>query len=312
MKYIVFGSTIINDLYFADGSSRKGILGGSIYALAGIRPYEEQVVLITKAGHDFEQYFGGYFDANHLLRDGVNFGLPHSFYTKLVYQPDGRWSESSIYPNDPLNFFDPQYQVSYDMVLPFCEAGSRGIYSESSYTDPFWNHLQEIREAAPDVKIMWELFTQEANDPSCRSSLLDLMTKVDIYSLNLPESLAFFSVTNESEAINKIKALEKPCFYRVGEKGAYFIQNGQAWFAPSYGVETSVDPTGCGNCSTAAALYGFAEGFHPLKTALAAGLAAGLNAQQFGPFPKFTADIKQDLLDQVEREFERLKEVSCF
>ena len=66
----------------------------------------------------------------------------------------------------------------------------------------------------------------------------------------------------------------------------------EAVFAPPVMVENSVDPTGCGNCSTAAALIGLAEGLPLVDAAVMANIAAGFNAQQIGPWPKVDAETQ--------------------
>ena len=86
------------------------------------------------------------------------------------------------------------------------------------------------------------------------------------------------------------------------------IQDGKAWFAPSVESESSVDSTGCGNCSTGASLYGYCEGFHPLKTACYANVAAGVNARQYGPFPEYTPEIKAQMKEEAEKLFQKLME----
>ena len=72
---------------------------------------------------------------------------------------------------------------------------------------------------------------------------------------------------------------------RLGEEGAGLVTRDSAVFAPPVKVETSVDPTGCGNCSTAAALIGFAEGLPAFDTVMMANISAGFNACQVGPWP---------------------------
>ena len=53
-----------------------------------------------------------------------------------------------------------------------------------------------------------------------------------------------------------------------------------------------MDPTGCGNCSTAAAMVGMAEGFEPARIAAFANVAADYNALQLGPYPLFSEGLR--------------------
>jgi sugar/nucleoside kinase (ribokinase family) len=306
VKYLVTGCTLLNDMNYADGSKAEGFLGGAIFTLNGIKPFCDDVLIITTAGPDFKEYFGEYYRNNGLSTDGVNFVLPRTPYNTLDYQADGRWREYSKYGRDFENTWGPAALIQASYIIQHASEQTRGIYFESASREPVWKNLTGIRSAAPNAKIMWELPTPDIDNPEVKNNITELIEKCDIYSINLPESKTYFGTHSEEESIEAIIALGKPCFFRVGEKGAYMIEEKQAWFAPSYGVEESVDPTGCGNCSTGTAMYGFCEGLHPLKTAILANLAASLNARQFGPYPLFTDELRTELLEKAEAEFMRL------
>ncbi len=308
-KYLVAGCTILNDMFYADGSRAVACLGGAIYALNGIKPFCDDVMIVTVAGPDFDETFGKYYRQNGLTQAGVKLLLPKTHYNNLEYHPDGRWWEYSKYGPEFEAEWWPKAQVRAEYVIEFAGAETRGLYFESSVREEMWTRLDAIRAAAPGAKILWELPTAETADTGLRGQVLALIGALDAYSLNLPESFTFFGTSSEAESVNAILALGKPCFFRVGERGSYMIQDGRAWFAPAMGVERSVDATGCGNCSTGAALYGLAEELHPLKTAVMANLAAGLNAQQFGPYPHFTAELRAELFQMAEAEFARLLEM---
>jgi sugar/nucleoside kinase (ribokinase family) len=293
---------------YADGSKAEGFLGGAIYTASGIKPFCDEVLMITTAGPDFDDSFGGYYRQNNLSLDGVNFVLPKTPYNILDYHADGRWWEYSKYGPDFEKEWGPKALIQASFVLRHANEQTRGIYFESASREPVWKNLAEIRNAAPNARIMWEVPTPDIDDPEAKKHISDLIDKVDIYSLNLPESMTYFGTNSEQESIAAIIALGKPCFFRVGEKGAYMIEDGEGWFAPSVGVDQSVDPTGCGNCSTGTAMYGFCEGLHPLKTVILANLAASLNALQYGPYPSFTAELRAMLLERAEGDFRRLAE----
>lgn len=309
MNYLITGCTIINDINYSDGSKAEGFLGGSIYTVSGIKPYCDDVLLITTAGPDFNEYFGEYYQKNGLSTGGVNFVLPRTQYNTLDYHADGRWWEYSKYGPEFEKEWGPKALIQASFVIQYSNEFTRGIYFESSVRESVWKNLAEIRLAAPNAKIMWEIPTPDIDNPDIpKQEILALIEKCDIYSLNLPEAKTFLETSSEQESIEAILALGNPCFFRVGTKGAYLIMDGKAWFAPSKGVENSVDATGCGNCSTGTALFGFCEGLHPLKTVIMANFAAELNAKQFGPYPWFTAELRAELIKKVEAEYTRLTE----
>jgi sugar/nucleoside kinase (ribokinase family) len=299
---------LLNDMNYADGSKAEGFLGGTIYTVAGIKPYSDDVLFITTAGPDFDQYFGDYYKKNNLSMEGVQFVLPKTEYNILDYAPDGRWWEYSKYGKDFERDWGPVALIKASFITKYSNEETLGIYFESGIQESVWKGIVEIRKAAPNAKIMWEIPTYDIDNPEVKERIGTLIKNVDIYSLNLPESMNYFGTKNEEESIQAIKDLGKPCFFRVGTKGAYMIQEDKAWFAPAIGVEKSVDATGCGNCSTGTAMYGFCEGLHPLKTVILANLAAALNALQFGPYPQFTEELRIELLAKADTTFKQLME----
>jgi sugar/nucleoside kinase (ribokinase family) len=292
---------------YADGATAEGFLGGAIYAVNGIKPFSDEVLIVTTAGPDFDQYFGQYYRDNHLSTEGVQLVLPKTHYNTLDYQADGRWREYSKYGPAFEQEWWPKAHIQAAHVIRHASEQTRGIYFESGVQEPVWQRLDEIRQAAPNAKIMWELPTPDIDNPAVKADIQALINRCDIYSLNLPESMTYFGTRSEQDSIAAILALGKPCFFRVGEKGAYMVVDGKAWFAPSIDVDKSVDATGCGNCSTGAALYGFCEGLHPLKTAILANLAAALNARQYGPYPLFTQALRADLFARAEAIYAKLR-----
>ena len=306
MKYLVTGCTRINDINFPDGRTVKGFLGGALFAVNGIKPYCDDVLLISTAGSDFDDFYGDYFRTNKISVHGMQFNLPKTEYTTLDYAEDGRWWEYSIYGTDYEKKWFPRALIKADYVIEHANGDTLGIYFESGVHESVWQDIDKIRESAPGAKIMWELPTGDCENPDLRSEVLALIKNVDIYSLNLPESLRFFGTNTEVESIEAILALGKPCFFRVGEKGAYMIQDGKAWFVPALDVAESADATGCGNCSTGAAMFGFCEGLHPLMTVIKANLAASLNARQYGPYPKFTKELRIKTNQRADQLFESL------
>ncbi|MBQ6492332.1 MAG: hypothetical protein IJI92_00475 [Erysipelotrichaceae bacterium] len=307
-RYLVTGSVIVNDMRYPDGSEVKGFLGGSIYTVNGILPYTDDVLFLSAAGPDFDSIFGDYFRKNGLSEEGIDLCFPKTHYTVLEYSESGEWVEHSIYGEEFEKLYGPYPLAKAEYVIRHGGEDVKGIYFESGATEEVWNGLPEMRKACPNAVFMAEIATSETKDPVLKEKVLELIDKIDIYSLNRPEAMALFGTNNEEESIEAIIKLGKPCFFRLGKKGSAMIQDGKAWFAPSVESGTSVDSTGCGNCSTGASLYGYCEGFHPLKTACYANVAAGVNARQYGPFPEYTLEVKAWMKDQAERLYKKTQE----
>ncbi len=301
MRYIIAGCALIDDIVHADGSRTRGQLGGSLYALAGIKPCCDDVLLVTTAGPDFADYYGAYYRANNLSFAGVNTVLPHTQHNVLTYQTDGRWHETSAHGPDFVARYGHLTPISTAQIIPHCSHATRGIYLEASVTESVWRNLEQLRAAAPNALIMCEVPSADTEHPQRHRLVRDMAKNVDVFSINLPEAQAVYGTRSEAETLEYLLTLATPCFFRVGTRGAYLITGGQVFFAPAVGVAESVDATGCGNCSTGTALYGLAEGLPPPQIVHMANHAAALNARQPGPFPVFDATVRATLWQQVRR-----------
>lgn len=156
---------------------------------------------------------------------------------------------------------------------------------------PFEDEMGWIREKT-DARIMWEIPTSAAMTKSRHGKVVECIQKSDMYSLNYPEAKVLFGVETKEDVIKRIKELRIPCFFRVGKEGSYMIADGEEAFAKSITVGQVVDPTGCGNCSTAAALYAWCEGNSRYQTARMANISAAYNLLQYGPYPEITETIR--------------------
>lgn len=287
MKYIVCGPSIVNEVVCADGTERGPLLGGSVFCVAGIRIWTPSCGYVSNVGDDFESFYGSWFTANGISTEKLSRPLPHTWHTKLIYGDEGIHSETSIYGEDDEEVLDALDIISAEQVAKACDPDTLGIYIESREQSEFWQEVELVRQAT-DAKIMWEIPTSALMDSARHEGVRATIEKTDFYSINLPEAKAFFGVDDEQSAIKAIQELGKPCFFRVGSKGSYMVTADEAAFAPSLTVGEIVDPTGCGNASTAAALYGLCEGLEPQAVARAANISAAFNLLQYGPYPEVT------------------------
>ncbi|MBS6952408.1 MAG: hypothetical protein KH230_04160 [Enterocloster asparagiformis] len=294
MKYLVVGPTIINDILFADGSRRDRVLGGSIFCVAGIKLWCDGCLYLSNVGSDFDRFYGDWMKANDCSAEGLRAILPHTWYTTLTYGDQGLHSEVSVYGPEEEALMDKLDAIDPAHIAAHCKEDTRGIYVEASEADPLWDRLNEVRSGGKQARFMWEIPTSAAMESARRPKVLETIGKVDIYSLNLPEAMSLFQVDSEEAAIGAILSLGTPCFFRVGKRGSYMIQNGEACFQPSLTVGPIVDATGCGNVSTAAALYGWCEGLPPRVTARLANISAAYNLLQYGPYPAVTAAVRAE------------------
>lgn len=284
MEYIVAGYNMVTDLYYPDGRVIQSSPGGSFYAAAGIKMWRDSLAYVGTAGPDFQEFYGPFFREN-AIETHVEPLLPHTLRYDLVYAADGSWTERCTYGEAYESMAKDVGRLTPAMFAPLCGPDTKGIYLEASLSAKIADHLSELRALLPNGKLMWEVNTEDLFDPARKEAILRRISEVDIYSVNLHEATAFFQKATLAEVIQEIQSLGKPCFLRLGEEGAGLVTRDGAVFAPPVDVAGSVDPTGCGNCSTAASLIGFAEGLPAFDTVMMANISAGYNAKQVGPWP---------------------------
>lgn len=302
-SYAVMGGIMMNDLNYADGSSKKGLIGGGgLYALSGIRLWTDNVHFIGNIGKDFEKLIAPWWDRNGIPRKGLNVCHDHCTYHEVNYLPDGRFEEHSVYDEGMRH---DMYMVAHpEQAEPF-GADLAGISFVGAVNPAEFAKLGEVRKKY-GLKIMFE-----PNTFYCRheylDKILDCLEHVDIYSTNLPETKDIFGVSTEEACIEELLKVGKPCFFRVGKKGAYMVMDGKATFVPSIIGEHDIDPTGCGNSSTSAAFYAFCEGHDPLMIGIMANVTSSMNAQQYGPMPVMDATLRERSLSMAKERYAAVK-----
>lgn len=288
-KYAVTGAIILNDIRYTDGSTKEGLLGGGgLYALSGIRLWTDDCLMVGNIGEDFETLIAPWWDGNHIPRTGLNLCHKHCGYNQVNYEPDGRFNEHSIYPEGDSH---SMYLVSHPEQIEPLAGDLKGLSMVANANPVEFRKIGRMREKY-GFKVMLEV-----NSHHCKAedyeNVMACLDYVDIFSVNLPEAKDLFSLDTEEACIAAIQRTGKPCFFRVGTKGSYMVMPDKAWFVPIVRGEHDIDPTGCGNSSTAAAFYAMCEGEDPLMCAIMGNVTSCLNAQQFGPMPVMDAALRQ-------------------
>ena len=308
MEYVVSAMSIVNDLCYADGGRVNDVTGGGLFMLEGVLTVKDSVGFVTAAGMDFEEYHGDFFAANGLSTRGVHRTLPHTHYTTVNYMPNGGWTETSIYGHEYEREQAENTMVHGSWIAELCDAKTKAIYTESGAEELFWRReeVEAVRKAAPNALLMWEVPHYNTFNPKEKPLIFPALEMVDLFSVNLREARELFGVESEQEAFSAIRATGKTCYLRMGTRGSVVIMPGKpVTFVPSTGLDATVDPTGCGNCSTAAAMVGIAEGFSPARIAAGANVAADYNARQLGPCPVLTDALRHQIAAEADALAER-------
>lgn len=302
MEYIVGAITIVNNIDYNDPNkqNKTDVLGGCVFALSGLKLYADSVIGVSAVGDDFLSLYGEHFERNGLSVAGMFYALPTTHHTVLTYGESGQWTEV---PLQGENYFAEQlknYMIRAKNIVPFCDDNTKGIFLDCGATEDIFGQVDELRAAAPNAKIFWEIPTFSSTDLSIRELVENNIRLFDWYSMNLHEAGVFFGAEGEQNIIDAVADFGVPCFLRAGKKGAYLIDERGVAFAESIDMGPVVDTTGCGNTSSAAALFGICEGYSPRQTVLLANIAAGYNAMQQGPIPQLTPEMRERAIETMQ------------
>lgn len=286
---------MVNEITFCDGKKLPEIIGGgAVYAAAGAGLWSDSVILAAGCGSDGEHFFFDWMDRCGLIRDGVCVKGEKTNHFFLRYREDGSYAEGLLGEEETdwnrIDFMT----LSPKEMEPYCKE-IRGMYNIMDIDPDYWAEINGIKKKYR-FKIMWEVATAD------RDHLEDfyrILPVVDYCSLNVKEARSLFGIEEEQALITHMAGLKVPVYFRVGVRGAYVIDGEHQVFVPSYITPGEVDPTGCGNASTAAAMVGLTEGRGLRKTGAMAAVAASYNARQYGPPAYMDAKRRKEAADIV-------------
>jgi sugar/nucleoside kinase (ribokinase family) len=247
--------------------------------------WSSDVLYVSRVGPDFSDYFGEWLQNNRVSSGGLIFSLPRTHYSTLKYRGQGEYEETSKHGKEHEEFVYPLSRLQSSDIARFCSSATKGIYLEANEDESIWNNLGEIRNMT-DAKILWEVPTDAVSDVRRRAETLDKVNLVDAFSVNISEGEMLMQTKDRSILLERFQSLSVPCFLRAGKEGAYWISDTGIFFASSILIGPAVDPTGCGNASTAGALFAFAEGFSPERIPVMANISAAFTILQVGPYPQ--------------------------
>ena len=279
--YLVNGAMMVNEITFCDGKRLSGVIGGgAVYAAAGAGLWSDSVILAAGCGEDGDCFFSQWMDRYGLVRDGIRVKGKRTNHFFLRYHEDGSYEEGLLGQGETdwsqIDFMT----LSPEEMEPYYK-NLRGMYNIMDIDRDYWERMGRYKEIY-GFPIMWEVATATA-DREHLEDFYRILPMVDFYSLNLKEALSLFGIQEEEKLIAHMAGLGVPVYFRVGVRGAYVIDQNRQVFAPSYITPGEVDPTGCGNASTAAAMTGLVEKRSFEEVGAMAAVAASYNARQYGP-----------------------------
>lgn len=115
--------------------------------------------------------------------------------------------------------------------------------------------------------------------------MVALLPRIDIWTSNGPEALAFTGAGAVAEALvdlNRHLPVDALLVVRDGPNGCWVSRNGQAQHVPGFKVK-AVDSNGAGDAHAGVFIAGLANGLEPAQAARRANAAAALAVTRWGP-----------------------------
>lgn len=276
MDYIVLSTTVIDDLYMADGMHVPNVIGGAgTYALAGMKVWSDSVGIVTGVGEDYFGIFGGWYRDNNITMEGL---IPKDANTPrniVRYFEDGERVET---PEYGLAHYRKIEGTPSDLER-FC-VGVKGVYVFKNYDKLFWDGILLLKERC-GFKLMWEI-ASDAITPENLPGIREVAAKTDVFSINRTEALKMLGETDIASAANKLSDWRVPMVYlRAGAGGAYAISGGKVVTVPSVPCEAA-DVTGGGNSSSGGAFVGYCETGDAVSAAIMGNISASFCIAQYG------------------------------
>lgn len=302
MRYITVGQASIDRSIMPDGSCVGVNLGGpGVFAYTGIRLYDDDCQMILNIAKDFPDYYGGWIRKNHVNTDALYLVYDKTHAADLIYEEDGSYYQAARTQEESVQ---RALEYGWTNVRPdqidrhTRNAEGLYIFLEPTY-DCFWEQVREIG-LRHKLRIMYEIGIAKGGNYD-RAHVLNVLEilKPEMASLNHNESMDFFGLTDRDEIFERIYDLQIPMFfYRAGSEGSYVLHQRKSYFVPSIDIpgRQALDATGCGNTSTAAAMYAWIRTENPVMTAIMANIAGGYNVSCTGIIKDFSREQRAEAL----------------
>lgn len=277
-EYIIVSTAVTDDIFQSNLEYVGSYLGGAgIYALAGISLWSNNAKILSGVGSDFFKRNIPWFEANKLSMDGLYEAAPVTPRTNVQYLSDGERIETPCFGSSHYKKMEP----SPDQILLHCK-NAKGIYIFKDANTAFWNPLLDAK-AHEGFVIEWEINADSAKT-EYYSTVKSIAEQCDIFSINLHEAFSLLGVDSLDNAIDLFYKWNVPViFLRTGSSGSVIIRDHKTTYIPSIPNTAVLDPTGAGNASSAAVLFGFCEGYSDYDCGILGSISAAMVIAQYGP-----------------------------
>lgn len=178
MKYVVMSTTVQDNIHFPNNDAEICAAGGAgMYALAGMRVWEEDVGIVSGVGEDYAGLFGKWYHENAVTTRGLRVKDEHTPCTVIEYFQNGERKETPLYGKQHYKKLEPTPE---DLAGSVNDAA--GVYIFRDSNPEFWAAIFKLKEQY-GFHIMWELSAASAKS-DCLASVLQTAQNVEMFSLN--------------------------------------------------------------------------------------------------------------------------------
>ncbi|MBR3227092.1 MAG: carbohydrate kinase family protein [Erysipelotrichaceae bacterium] len=185
---------------------------------------------------------------------------------------------------------------------------TEGLYL---FIEPYYKHFYKELKKIKDkhgFKVMYEIGILKGDeyDRDYIREILDIL-KPEMASLNHNESCEFFETDDLETIFNNIYDMGFDMFfYRAGKKGSYVLSDHKAYFIPAIDItgKESIDPTGCGNSSTAASMWAWLNTHDPVMTGILANIVGGYNVASAGIIDDLSLETRKEALKLAKKYYD--------
>lgn len=299
--YVVVSTAVIDRVRLSSGELASEVLGGAgVYALSGIRLWSDSTVLVTGIGDDFPPSCRRWFEETGCSMAGLMVKDTHTAISEIQYLENGERIETP--PYGKAHYLS--LEAGPGEIAPFLRR-AKGLYVFKDDRQEYWEELLPLAKEN-GCRILWEI-NAEAALPEHREQVKGIARQCDVFSINRAEAYGLFGCDDLAEVEKYLRGWELPLIYlRLGGEGARVLTRDEAISVPPVSGIEAADPTGAGNSSSAAVLYGFCRGEAPEVCGLRGSISAAACIAQYGP-PGFSAAGRREaaaLLEKMRRELE--------
>lgn len=289
-QYLIAASAGTDTVSFPDGRRMENIPGGAgFYALVGLYLWSDSVLMLGGVGPEYLARHGAWYANNGCSTEGLIVRGQITPTSQITYFEDGEREDKPDVGLHEFRKMDPEITN----IEAWVSNQTRGVYTFKHLAPDYLDSLIALKKKY-DFKLMWEI-SADAAIPQNLEKIESYLPDIDVFSINKTEARMLHG-TQDIEAIVQ-RFCEKAShwvYLRMGETGACVIAGARPYFSPSVRILDVVDPTGCGNSSSAGVLYGMSEGVDPLKAGLMGSISAAYTLRQFGPPETITRQTRSE------------------